>query len=435
MLIPVKRVWSRHPLLVTTLIGFPSVALVIFVLKSPTAAMTIIVSTFVVAITAIFAVSLYKLENRNYSLNARAREKAIEINRLQILNQRIIDVASDGIIAADLNDRIISCNPAARKLLHLVNEKSISISPHALFHQGQPCTEECPIFLAVHQSTDDNKLLELVIDGSNVILEVSVRALDGPDAGYVIIFHDITSRTLLSRTKEHIISVVSHEIRTPLTTIRGSLGLLKSGLFGAISGDSKDLLAIAIENSERLMILVNDLLDLEKIESNKSQLNIRNFFVDEVVAQSIRQISMLSNKKNITISVSAKHEEILADRDRLIQVLTNLLHNAIKFSPENSQVVVNAFAHDSEYIIQVTDEGSGLPDNQLTKVFEPFTQLANVDSRSNEGSGLGLSICKGIIEAHDGKIHVMNRKPQGCVFEFSIPHLASDMEKYKRERA
>jgi PAS domain S-box-containing protein len=388
--------------------------------------MTIIVGTFVVAITTIVAVSLYKLEARNYSLGARTREKAAEISRLQILNQRIIDVASDGIIAADLNDQIVSCNPAARNLLHLINEKSISISPHSLFHQGNPCNEECPIYLAVHQSAEDNKLLELVIDGNTVILEVSVRALDGPEAGYVIIFHDITSRTLLSRTKEHIISVVSHEIRTPLTTIKGSLGLLKSGQFGTISDESEKLLALAIENSDRLMILVNDLLDLEKIEAKRNHLNIQKFFIDDLIAQSTRQISMLSSKKKITISASTEHEEILADRDRLLQVITNLLHNAVKFSPENSMITIDAFFHDGEYIIQVKDEGIGLPDNQLTKVFEPFTQLAKIDSRTNDGSGLGLSICQGIVESHGGRIKASNRFPRGSVFEFSVPHILPD---------
>ena len=411
-------------MLVTALMGFPSIMLIIYVLKSPSAYMTLIVSSFTIVITSIFAVSLYKLETHNYQLHILAQKESSEINRLQILNQRIIDVASDGIIAADLDDRIIACNPAARKLLHIVNEKSIPISPHALFHQGTPCTKKCPIYLAVHQSTEDNQLLELVIDGSKIILEVSVRALDGPEAGYVIIFHDITSRTLLSRTKEHIISVVSHEIRTPLTTIRGSLGLLKSGLFGSIAGESKELLALAIENSERLMILINDLLDLEKIESKNSQLVMKNFYVDEFIAQSIRQISMLSNKKNIVISVSAQHEEIYADRDRLLQVLSNLIHNAIKFSPENSKITIAAFPLDDEYFVQVKDEGPGMPENQLAKVFEPFIQLATTDSRSNEGSGLGLSICKGIIDLHGGTIRASNIQPSGSMFEFSLPHSA-----------
>jgi signal transduction histidine kinase len=429
----VEKIWARHPMLITVLIGFPSVTLLIFLFESPNTATMVTISIFVVLITLIFTISLYKLEKHNHELNARAVQKAAEITRLQLLNQRIIDVTTDGIIAADRNDRVISCNPAARKLLNSADVQYESISPHILFHQGQSCNQQCEILDAVHHSSKGSHLLDLVIDGENIVLDVTVRPLDGPESGYVIIFHDVTAQALLSRTKEHIISVVSHEIRTPLTTMRGSLGLLKSGLFGAITDESKDLLGLAIENSERLMILVNDLLDLDKIASKRNHLKFQRFYIDELIAQTVRQISVLSNRKNIVVSISSKHEEVVADRDRLLQVLSNLLHNSIKFSPDESKIEVIAFSRDNEYVVQVKDEGKGVPDNQLLKIFEPFTQLSTYDSRSNDGSGLGLSICKGIIDSHGGKINAINRNPHGCIFEFSIPHSPSVLQR-ERER-
>ncbi len=354
-----KKLWARHPVLLSTLIFILVATLAGFYGLSPAPDITAIVSIFVVTITSIFVVSIYKLETKNSALDEVAQIKALEVNRLQLLNQRIVNVASDGIIAADLYDHVVASNPAARDLLQLSLEAVDIFSPHDLFHLGKPCHPKCPIFLAVHQSSEDLYLLELPVKGETLFLDVSVRPLDGFESGYVVIFRDITSQTLLTRTKEHIISVVSHEIRTPLTTIRGSLGLLKSGLFGALTADSKELLSRAIENSERLMILVNDLLDLEKIDSLKSKLNYQSIFLDQLVDQAIRQITLLSNRKNILVKNIASHEEITADRDRLLQVLTNLLHNAVKYSDYGTSIEISTDSLQDEHIFSIQDEGGG----------------------------------------------------------------------------
>lgn len=418
-----KKLWASHPVLISTLVLLPGITLAGFSVLAPAPDITLIVSVLIVAITTIFIVSIYKLEVKNTALDEVGQIKALEISRLEILNQRIIKVASDGIIAADLNDQIVTCNPAAQTFLHLDTDKSALFNPHDLFHLGNPCHSKCPIFLAVHRSTEDSYLLELPINSKTVILEINVRPLDGPESGYVIVFRDITSQTLLSRTKEHIISVVSHEIRTPLTTIRGSLGLLKSGLFGALTAESKELMNRAIDNSERLMILVNDLLDLEKIDSLKSKLSYRSIFIDDFIDQAINQIALLTGRKNILIKNDTPHEAITADRNRLLQVITNLLHNAVKYSDYGTSIRISTSSLHDEHVFSIQDEGEGIPEDQLERIFDPFVQLSTVDNRSHDGSGLGLSICKAIVESHGGTISAHRAFPLGTVFRFTIPKL------------
>jgi signal transduction histidine kinase len=248
-----------------------------------------------------------------------------------------------------------------------------------------------------------------------------VRALDGPDAGFVLVFHDVTDRTRLARMKDRIVSVVSHEIRTPLTSIRGSLGLIEGGLAGPVDPRMKKMISIAVDSSERLMRLINDLLDVERIESGRRTLNLARTSIATLFEEILEVMAPIAAGKSIKIETATAAGDVLADHDRIIQVLTNLVQNAIKFSEPGSTIHMSAEFDERHLTVSVRDEGGGIPTSHIEAIFEPFHQVDMTDSGPSSGSGLGLAISKGIIEAHGGTIWAERGVDNGALIRFRIP--------------
>jgi PAS domain S-box-containing protein len=232
---------------------------------------------------------------------------------------------------------------------------------------------------------------------------------------------DVTDRHKVERLKNEFISVVSHELRTPLTAIHGSLGMLASGLLDTQPEKGKRLLRIAAESTERLSRLINDILDIERIESGNIGMVKTNCAVPELIAEAVNGVQSLADQAGITIAVSAMAVQLLADRDRLIQALTNLLSNAIKFSPPDSTIWLTASEQPNWILFQVRDRGRGIPADKLGRIFERFHQVDASDSRNNKGTGLGLAICHSIVQQHSGRIWVESRLNEGSTFSFTIP--------------
>ncbi len=199
-------------------------------------------------------------------------------------------------------------------------------------------------------------------------------------------------------------STVSHELRTPLTSIRGALGLLSSGILGEISEKATNLLRIALSNSDRLVRLINDILDLERAQSGREPLVFRPVQMAELVRQSMDGMQLVSESAGVLLIHDKTQVEITADSDRLLQVLTNLLSNAIKFSPPNSAVSIMLRPGSSGVTLSVIDQGRGIPADKLEAIFGRFQQVDASDSRQKGGSGLGLAICRAIISQHNGRI-------------------------------
>ena len=236
---------------------------------------------------------------------------------------------------------------------------------------------------------------------------------------------DVTNRHQMERIKNEFISVVSHELRTPLTSIYGSLKLLESGLLEQQPHKQKRLLTIAVDNTDRLIRLVNDILDIERIESGTVQMVKSVCKVSELIAKTVDAIEPLADTAGIRLSVSNCGGQVWVDSDRMIQAFTNLLSNAIKFSPRDSTIWFTAIKRDGQMLFQVRDRGRGIPAEKLDMIFERFQQVDGSDARSGEGTGLGLAICRSIIQQHGGQIWVESVVGEGSTFSCILPRSPS----------
>lgn len=232
---------------------------------------------------------------------------------------------------------------------------------------------------------------------------------------------DESRRREVERMKDEFISVVSHELRTPLTAIRGSLGILNSGKIPVDQPQGKRMLEIAVSSTDRLVRLINDILDIERMESGQLEMKKVNCDVAETLQAASEIIQPIAERSNVRIEAEAKASKVLADPDRLVQMLTNLLGNAIKFSPEGSVVKLAAEQLDGNVVFTVTDHGRGIPPEKREMIFERFKQVDTSDARDKGGVGLGLAICRSIVAQHGGRIWVEDGKPSGSVFKFTIP--------------
>jgi signal transduction histidine kinase/CheY-like chemotaxis protein len=218
----------------------------------------------------------------------------------------------------------------------------------------------------------------------------------------------LAERSDMDHAKDEFISTVSHELRTPLTSIRGALGLLSSGLLGNVDGRAQNLLRIASTNTERLIRLINDILDLERMESGRAPVNLRRCSIYDLSREAVDTMTALADASSIRLELNsyAAHDANYfdADPDRILQVLTNLLSNAIKFSPANSTVTLQIDANIEALSVKVIDRGRGIPADKLESIFDRFQQVESSDSSKKGGTGLGLAICRSIIQQHGGMI-------------------------------
>jgi signal transduction histidine kinase/DNA-binding response OmpR family regulator len=265
----------------------------------------------------------------------------------------------------------------------------------------------------------------------------------GVIVGAVVTFKDITERQLVERMKDEFISVVSHELRTPLTSIHGSLVMLNSGLLSVESERGKRLLEIAVDSTDRLVRLINDILDIERIESGKVTMAKEDCDAAELMTDTVEVMQAMAERYGVTLSVEPVSARLWADPDRIIQTLTNLLSNAIKFShaggtvwltaelgnPEESSSLPTPHSLSSTPYItfQVKDQGRGIPADKLETIFERFQQVDASDSRHHDGTGLGLAICRSIVQQHGGHIWAESTVGEGSTFYFTLPILREEL--------
>jgi PAS domain S-box-containing protein len=259
---------------------------------------------------------------------------------------------------------------------------------------------------------------ERMIAWNNTIL----RNQDEEFIGTMSIGEDITEKLKVERIKSEFISIASHELRTPLASIRGALGLLASGVLDNKPEIAKNMLNIAASDTERLVRLVNDILDLERLESNNVNLNRQWTDMGDLCQQAMDTMQALAAESQIQIRYNPRSQQIFVDRDRLIQTLVNLLSNAIKFSLPHSEVNIETETLSDQVIFRVRDRGRGIPERNLESIFERFNQVDASDSRQKGGTGLGLAICRRIVQQHGGKIWIESVVSEGSTVSFSIPY-------------
>jgi signal transduction histidine kinase/CheY-like chemotaxis protein len=235
---------------------------------------------------------------------------------------------------------------------------------------------------------------------------------------------DMSQHREMQRLKNEFTSVVSHELRTPLTSIRGSLGLMAGGALGAMPPQAQRMLDIAVNNTDRLIRLINDILDLERIESGEVPMQIQTCAAADVVRQAVREMEGMAQEAGVRLEADGAPVVVSADRDRLIQTLCNLVGNAIKFSPAGTVVRVSVAPDGDDAVFRVADAGRGIPPEKLEAIFEAFEQVDASDSREKSGTGLGLAISRMIVGRHGGRIWAESTVGKGSTFAFTIPALA-----------
>jgi PAS domain S-box-containing protein len=354
------------------------------------------------------------------------RERAEELSRQQKI---LLHSVADGICGVDRNGLVRFANPAATRLLGAPAASLIGKPVHELVHGSAPASKKCGADCALLKasngrvpSTGEDTIYRA--NGVGFPAEYFLNPiLDmGRYSGSVLSFRDISQRYALDRLKDEFVSTVSHELRTPLTSIRGALGLLSSGILGDITDKATNLLRIALSNSDRLVRLINDILDLERAQSGREPLVFRPVQMADLVRQSMDSMQLMAESAGVLLIHDKTQVEVTADADRLLQVLTNLLSNAIKFSPPNSAVSIMLRPGSSGMTLSVIDQGRGIPADKLEAIFGRFQQVDASDSRQKGGSGLGLAICRAIVSQHNGRIWAERNPIRGSTFRVFLPY-------------
>jgi PAS domain S-box-containing protein len=356
------------------------------------------------------------------------------LENLSRRNQLILNSAGEGIFGVDLEGKITFANPAAARILgypieDLMGQSMYTLLRHARADGAPYGVADSPIAATLREGTVQSRLEELFYrgDGSSFPVEYVSTPIQERDCliGAVVIFKDVTDRRLVEQMKDEFVSVVSHELRTPLTSIRSTLGLLASGWLDHQPEKSKRMLEIASSNTNRLVRLLNDILGVERIKFGKVPMDKTLCHASDLMLQSVDGMRAAAEKAGVRLSVLPLSIDLWVDCDRIIQTFTNLLSNAIKFSPAGSTVSLTGqlriHSHPPEVLFRVEDAGIGIPEDKLELIFDRFQQVDASISRSQGGTGLGLTICREIVHQHGGTIWVESQFGQGSTFCFTLP--------------
>lgn len=349
----------------------------------------------------------------------RVRESLERINRQMEL---ILNSAGDGICGLDELGRVTFANPAAVKLTGYHPLELLGAHLHDLVHaDARHGRGDCPLTQSATLSDRDEWFQRK--DGTGFPAELVVTPIreHGRQLGTVVSFRDITAYKEVERMKDEFVSVVSHELRTPLTSIRGSLGLLAGGALGQLSPKAQRMVDIAVNNTDRLVRLLNDILDIERMESGRVSLNVSDTEVSALMTSALDIVKPLAEKSKVLLEGHPLESPLRADPDRVVQTLVNLLSNAVKFSSEGQTVTLSVRLVDQSVEFTVSDQGRGIPADKLDAVFGRFQQVDASDARVKGGTGLGLAICKSIVTQHGGHIGVESELGKGSRFSFTLP--------------
>jgi PAS domain S-box-containing protein len=360
-----------------------------------------------------------------------ARIRALADGReLSVRNELILKAAGEGIVGTDSEGVVTFINPAGKRLTGYGPGELTGRRLHETIHHTRPDgtpypVAECPMHAslldgAIHRCDHDVYWRK---DGTSFPVEyTSTPIVDGASIrGAVVVFHDISERRTVQRAKDEFTSVVSHELRTPLTSIRGSLGLLESGVLGVLPERAERMIQIAVQNTDRLVRLINDILDLERLDADATRLREGPCDAAQLIGRAAEAMLPTAVIADVTLAVDAAPAAFDADADGVIQTLTNLIGNALKFSPPGGTVQISLQRRDGDLLFSVRDHGRGIPDAQLESIFGRFAQVDSSDSRQSGGTGLGLAICRSIVEHHGGRIWATSVLGEGSTFSFTMP--------------
>lgn len=356
----------------------------------------------------------YEDLNKNY--------KKLNIEKKQ--TETVVHAMAEGLIVVNQKGEILLMNPAAEKLLGVKKEDEIGKSILAEQKEERLIT----LMKGITGSEEKEIVLESQNDQTKKILRASnaiIESESGQTIGMVSVLSDVTREKELEDLKNKFVSSVSHELRTPLYTIQEAINLLLDKSLGSVTSGQERLLSLAAKEIERLSRLINDILDISKIEAGEFRLQLSLFCVNDWIQQVMDTFNYWAKSKQIILGAELPPEPLTltADRDRMTQVLTNLIGNAMKFTPAGGKITVEAKTKKENSAnawieIGVRDTGPGISKEDQEKIFKKFVQL---DKTSTQGTGLGLTISKELVELHKGRIWVESEPDKGSRFAFEIP--------------
>lgn len=371
-------------------------------------------------------------------------------NQLSLLTQKlelIMNSSHLSIIATDLNGIIVNFNRAAERITGYLANEVIGKQTPEIFHDpdeikkyaaelfkkyGRFVQPNFRVFVEALEfvDVDEHEWTYIRKNGERVTVLLSITGIkkSGILTGYVGVALDITERKALEKMKNEFISVISHELRTPLTSIQGSIVLLTSKVMGDLPSPVMDLLTIAQRNTERLVRLINDILDLNKIEEGRMQFHLAPVELNALIEESVITNKPFADKFSVSLVFNQLPSSIFVnvDRDRLLQVLANLISNAIKFSKKNGVVTLAIELLDETSVrVKIIDQGVGIPESFQPRIFHKFSQADSSAGRGQPGTGLGLAISKNIIKSLGGTINFKSKEHEGSTFYFDLPIIKS----------
>jgi signal transduction histidine kinase len=358
----------------------------------------------------------------------------------------MVESMADGVFMVDPRNRLLVINPTAKQMLNITKNQP------SMFDVLDALSSKIDLRTKIEESMKFDKLIveeQLMIDSKVLRLLISpVKDAENKALGAVVLFHDITKEKAIEKMREDFTSMMVHELRSPLTGIRSIANLLKEDKIKNEQKKYQEFIELIVTNSGSMLDLVNDLLDVAKLEAGKFQMLKKDTDITKLIEQRVQSFKSLAEENNLTLDGKTEDNlpHLIVDENKIVQVLNNFLSNGIKFNSKG-KLTVSAFSLKAnedlvtkvagmgmnwpgiktdkypadQMIIAVTDTGMGIPDDQQTKLFNKFTQLEQSAASEKRGTGLGLVISKGIVEAHGGKISLFSKVNEGTTFYFNIP--------------
>ncbi|MBU4030656.1 PAS domain S-box protein [Patescibacteria group bacterium] len=332
---------------------------------------------------------------------------------------------ADGLIVFDKDKKITLVNPVAEKVLELKEKNVLNKTINEI--SGYPNLDK--LYRALGGEIEwTGRRYELTLDGllkRYFYVSITPVVVAGEEVGLMVVFQDITREEEISHMKTEFVSIAAHQLRTPLSAIKWILRMLLDGDVGKLSKEQIDFLERGYQSNERMILLINDLLNVAHIEEGRFIYEPSLLFLEDIARKNIAILGGIAKKRDIEIVFNelkdGSSKEVKADRKKMELVFQNLLDNAIRFTDPGGKVTISIGYDKISAKVMIKDTGVGIPKEQQSRIFTKFFRANNVVKMETEGTGLGLFICKNIINAHNGKIWFESKENEGTAFYFTIP--------------
>lgn len=347
---------------------------------------------------------------------------------MDVLPELLLDSMGSGVLALDLQSRVLFINPVLARRLGVDREACVGKAVSELL---DPAKAKIVASWHRQRSLRPGRKYSREVewhDGNQVhyMREDSAPLLDrsGQAIGRLYSYHDLNWEKTIDQMKSEFISIASHELRTPMTSIKGGIDLVLGAYAGGLDKEAVELLEVVQSACDRMVRLINDILDLSKLEAGQIQLKLHSLHLTDAVEHCMRSLGPLAAKDEITLKLDCQQElpQVTADRNRIEQVITNLLSNAIKFSPAKGEVRVDLSSDGQWVTCGVSDQGCGVKEEDLDRIFGKFQQAGS--PQRGTGTGLGLAIAQALITEHKGKIWAESSLGKGSRFVFCLQAIA-----------